>query len=58
MRYMIVLAALSLAACGVDGAPVRPSMTTTVGVGDSGVHTATRVSATKGNMTVGLGLGL
>jgi hypothetical protein len=57
MKRMIVLGILALAGCGVDGAPVRPSVATTIGVGDSGVHTATRVSATAGRMTVGVGVG-
>jgi len=45
-----------LAACGADGEPVRPSVSTTVGVGDSGVHTSTSVSATSGNVSVTVGL--
>ena len=52
---IVALLAL-LAACGADGDPVRPSISTTVGVGSSGVHTSTSVSASKGNVSVAVGL--
>ena len=66
MRFLGLIGAVSLlAACGADGDPVPPSdepvttsVHTTIGVGDSGVNTGTRVSATKGNWTVGVGVGL
>lgn len=53
--FMILLA--TLAGCGVDGEPIRPSMTTYIGVGGSGTHVGTQVSVSKGNMTIGVGLG-
>ena len=58
-KLAAALALLTLAACGVDGEPVRPSMATTVGVGSGGdVYGGTSVGATLGNVTVGTGLGL
>ena len=56
LGYLIVVVALS--GCGVDGEPVRPAMNTTVSAGTHGVHVGTGVSATKGNVSLGLGLGL
>ncbi len=56
LGFMSLLVAL--AGCGVDGEPVKPAVNTTVSAGTGGVHVGTGVSATKGNLTVGLGLGL
>ena len=57
MKYLMTLPLLlALAACGADGDPIRPSMSTTIGIGDSGIHGSTSVSATKGNVSVTVGL--
>ncbi len=57
MKYLTALPLLFLlAACGADGDPIRPSMNTTIGVGESGVHASTSVSASKGNVSVTVGL--
>lgn len=59
MKIVAFLLTLSMvAACGADGPPVRPSVSTTVGVGSSGTHVSTQASATRGKWTVGVGLGL
>jgi len=59
MRLIGALTCLAfLAACGVDGEPVRPALNTTVGVNSSGAYTNTKVTATRGNVTLGVGLGL
>lgn len=59
MRVLsVVVACAGLAACGVDGEPVRPHVNTHVGVGKGGVHTSTNVGASVGNVSVGVGLGL
>lgn len=59
MRIIAVLMALGLvSACGADGPPIRPAMTTTIGIGNNGVHGHTHASATRGNVTVGVGVGL
>ncbi len=59
MRFLAILVAFAaLSACGADGPPIRPSLNTTVGVGDSGTHVRTHATATRGKWTLGLGLGL
>ena len=35
---LAILTAFALAACGVDGEPVQPTMNVGVGVGSGGVH--------------------
>lgn len=49
---------LMLAACGVDGPPVRPSFGATIGAGSHGVHTSVRTGARVGGVNVGVGVGL
>lgn len=45
----------ALAACGVDGEPVQPTLNAGVGVGDSGVHVGGAVGLHKGPVSVYLG---
>ena len=47
-----------LAACGVDGPPVRPSVGATISAGSGGVHTSVRTGAQVGGVNVGVGVGL
>ena len=56
LGFLFLITALT--GCGVDGEPVRPAVNTSISAGTNGVHVGTGVSATKGNLTVGLGLGL
>ena len=56
IRALALLALTGLAACGADGAPVRPSLDTTVSVGTDGVRTSTGVSISKGPVSVRVGL--
>ncbi len=59
MRMVTILLALcALAGCGADGEPIRPSLTTNVGIGDSGAKVHTQASASRGRWTMGVGLGL
>ena len=57
---MSVVAALTvfafLAACGVDGAPIRPSASVGVSIGTSGVTVGGKASVGKGPVTVSVGL--
>mgnify|MGYP005841287899 CR=1 FL=1 len=57
MRYLLVMPLIAvLAACGADGEPVRPSVSAGVSVNSNGrISTATSVSASTGNVTVGIG---
>ena len=56
-RIFVLIALLPLAACGVDGEPVQPSMNTTVGVGSNGVSGSTNVTVKSGNVSIGVGVG-
>ncbi len=56
LSFLFLMA--TLAGCGADGEPVRPAVNTTVSAGTGGVHVGTGISATKGNLSVGLGLGI
>ncbi|UWQ25557.1 hypothetical protein K3553_03560 [Leisingera aquaemixtae] len=44
-----------LAACGVDGEPVQPTLNAGVGVGGGGVHVGGAVGLHKGPVSVYLG---
>lgn len=57
MRHAIALVASAvLTACGADGDPIPPAMTTTIGVGNSGVYGATSLTASSGDVAVTVGL--
>lgn len=45
-----------LAACGVDGEPVRPTLAANVGVGAGGISTNVGLGVNKGPLSVFLGL--
>ncbi|WP_167630825.1 hypothetical protein [Leisingera daeponensis] len=57
MRNVIfaLIGLAALAACGVDGEPVQPTLNAGVGVGDSGVHVGGAVGLHKGPVSVYLG---
>ncbi len=55
-RLIALLSLAALAACGVDGAPIRPEVNTTISVGTEGISTSTGVSVRKGPVTVGVKL--
>ncbi len=57
-RILAVLSLAALAACGVDGEPIRPSMNTTVGVGSGGVSASTAATWTAGRTSVTVGTAL
>lgn len=56
MKKLLVVAALALAACGVDGEPVQPSGGVNVSITPSGVGLGANVGLSKGPLRVGLGL--
>lgn len=58
MRLLAVIAALALAGCGVEGDPVRPTVSTTVSAGSGGVHTSVGTGVRVGGVNVGVGVGL
>ncbi len=57
MRVLVLLfaATIALAACGVDGEPVRPALNAGVSVSSSGVHAGGSVGVQKGPFSVLLG---
>lgn len=55
IRAGLILAVLALSACGADGPPITPSMTTTVGVGSDGLRTSADVTLKRGPVTIGGG---
>jgi hypothetical protein len=59
MKSLFVLGALSaLAACGVDGEPVQPTVGATIGVNSNGASAAVGGAIRKGPYSVGWGIGL
>ena len=55
IRAALIVSLFAVAACGADGEPVRPSVSTTVSVGTDGIKTSTGVTVRKGPVTVGVG---
>lgn len=59
MKVILALTAiLALAACGVDGPPVRPSVKTTVGTGSKDGSASVTNDWISGNMSVHVGASL
>jgi hypothetical protein len=56
MKKLVVLAAMLLAACGVDGEPVQPSGGVNVSLSPSGTSLGANLGLSKGPLTVGVGL--
>ncbi|MEH6738586.1 MAG: hypothetical protein V7695_08580 [Sulfitobacter sp.] len=56
MKKMIILSALILAACGVDGEPVQPTGGVKVTLSSSGVGLGANAGLKKGPLRIGLGL--
>ncbi|MBJ6373037.1 hypothetical protein [Sedimentitalea arenosa] len=55
MKKLILVAAIFLAGCGVDGEPVQPSMNVGIGVGSGGVNTYGGVGLHQGPLSIYLG---
>ncbi|SIT78260.1 hypothetical protein [Pontibaca methylaminivorans] len=54
---LLVLAALALAACGVDGEPVRPSVGAGVGISSGGrIHTGGSIGLHRSPVSLHLGV--
>jgi hypothetical protein len=57
MKILFALTGLLLlAGCGVDGAPIRPSLNTQITIDPDGVSTKANLGLTRGNLKIGLGL--
>lgn len=55
MKKFMLVAAVLVAGCGVDGEPVQPSMNVGIGVGSSGAHTYGGIGLHQGPMSIYLG---
>lgn len=55
IRVLAVMALTALAACGVDGEPVQPTLNAGVGVSSSGVNTYGGVGLHRGPVSVFFG---
>lgn len=56
MKKLMILAAVALAACGVDGEPVQPSGGVNVSLSRSGTSLGANVGLAKGPVSIGVGL--
>ncbi|UOA32640.1 hypothetical protein DSM110093_02442 [Sulfitobacter sp. DSM 110093] len=56
-RSLAILSLLSLAACGADGEPVRPTASSSVTMSSSGVSVGTAVGLRRGPVSLALGMG-
>jgi len=55
-KWMLSLTAIAvLAACGVDGEPVQPSLNAGIGISNSGVHALGGVGVHQGPLSLYLG---
>ncbi|WP_412564095.1 hypothetical protein [Thalassobius sp. MITS945101] len=50
---LLTLSLLALAACGVDGEPLKPAATASVNIGKNGVTTSGGVGVSKGPLSIG-----
>ena len=55
-RALCVLALMGIAACGVDGEPVRPTANVGVAIGSGGVQTGGTIGVSRGPLSVGVGI--
>ena len=53
IRGALIITVFALTACGADGPPLKPSVSTTVSVGSEGVRTSTGVTVSAGKVTAG-----
>lgn len=58
VTVLALTAMVALAGCGADGEPIRPTAQANVGVGAHGVSGSVGTTLTRGNVSVGLGIGL
>ena len=48
IRFIALIAVAALASCGVDGAPIKPTVNAGINVGSGGVKTGINLGASKG----------
>ena len=52
IRFIALIAFTALASCGVDGAPIKPTVNAGINVGLGGVKTGLNFGASKGLLSV------
>ena len=52
IRFIALIAFTALASCGVDGAPIKPTVNAGINVGSGGVKTGVNLGASKGLFSV------
>ena len=52
IRFIALIAFTALASCGVDGAPIKPTVNAGINVGSGGVKTGINLGASKGLLSV------
>ena len=52
IRFIALIAFMALASCGVDGAPIKPTVNAGINVGSGGVKTGVNLGASKGLLSV------
>jgi len=51
IRFIALIAVAALASCGVDGAPIKPTVNAGFNVGSGGVKTGVNLVASKGPLS-------
>ena len=51
IRFIALIAVAALASCGVDGAPIKPTVNAGINVGSGGVNTGINLGASKGSFS-------
>ena len=52
IRFIALIAFTALASCGVDGAPIKPTVNAGINVGSGGMKTGVNLGASKGLLSV------
>ena len=55
-RIAMILTVAALAACGADGAPMKPTANMGLSLGSNGINTNASVGASNGTVSIGVGL--
>ena len=52
IRFIALIAVAALASCGVDGAPIKPTVKASINVGSDGVKTGVNLGTSTGPLSV------
>ena len=52
IRFIALIAVAALASCGVDGAPIKPTVNAGINAGSGGVKTGVNLGASTGPLSV------